>query len=167
MKRSFGIKAVGVAMAALLNATVLTPANAQHGQDLGPINVVDPWLKAWQDATPENPPTPPTPGVDYGMDPETGAFRHPVATPLTTSAPSFPGQLDHWDQKSYAKNVHVVGFYPAVTSPWHAWASVVDFEGKRFLYTHDRDYLRIMDVTDPRQAKDRLVAGRRLERRRL
>lgn len=153
MKRSFGIKAGGAVMAALLNATVLTTANAQHGQDLGPINVVDPWLKAWQDATPEHPPTPPTPGVDYGMDPETGAFRHPVSTPLTTNAPSFPGQLDHWDQNSYAKNVDVVAFYPAVTSPWHAWASVVDFEGKRFLYTHDRDYLRIMDVTDPRQAR--------------
>lgn len=153
MKRSFGIKAGGAVMAALLNATVLTTANAQHGQELGPINVVDPWLKAWQDATPEHPPTPPTPGVDYGMDPETGAFRHPVATPLTTSAPSFPGQLDHWDQNSYAKNVDVVAFYPAVTSPWHAWASVVDFEGRRFLYTHDRDYLRIMDVTDPRAAK--------------
>lgn len=153
MKRSFGIKAGGAVMAALLNATVLTTANAQHGQELGPINVVDPWLKAWQDATPEHPPTPPTPGVDYGMDPETGAFRHPVSTPLTTSAPSFPGQLDHWDQNSYAKNVDVVAFYPAVTSPWHAWASVVDFEGKRFLYTHDRDYLRIMDVTDPRAAK--------------
>ena len=92
------------------------------------------------------------PGVDYGMNPD-GSFRHPVATRLTNDPPPFPGQLDHWDQNSYAKNVKVIAFYPTVTSPWHAWANVVDFSGRRYLYTHDRDYLRILDVTDPRKAK--------------
>ena len=155
MKRSFRIMVGGGAIAAaLLHATALAAASVgEGGHDAAPIDVVDPWLKTWQDLTSENPPAPPVPGVDYGMDPATGAFRHPGATPLTTQAPPFPGQLDHWDQNSYAKNVEVVAFYPAVTSPWHAGASIVDFGGKRYLYTHDRDYLRIMDVTDPRKAK--------------
>ena len=100
---------------------------------------------------PDNPPSLPVPGVDYGMNPD-GSFRHPISTRLATDVPGFPGQLKQWDQKSYKKNVEVIAFYPAVTSPWHAWANVVDFEGRRYLYTHDRDYLRILDVTDPRKA---------------
>ena len=142
----------GAAMlAALLCPAVLAAADG-GGHGTGPIDVRDPWLKAWQEATPENPPADPVPGVDYGMNPD-GSFRHPASTRLTTDVPGFPGQLDGWDQNSYAKNVEVIAFYPAVTSPWHAWANVVDFDGRRYLYTHDRDYLRILDVTDPKQAK--------------
>ena len=90
MKRSFRFMAGGgIIAAALLHATAPTAASSgEGGHDAAPINIVDPWLKAWQDLTPENPPAPPVPGVDYGIDPATGAFRHPVATPLTTSAPS-------------------------------------------------------------------------------
>lgn len=144
---------VGMALlAAFLWPAGLAAADGKGGPGAGPINIVDPWLKAWQEATPENPPADPVPGVDYGMNPD-GSFRHPVSTPLTTNAPAFPGQLDHWDQKSYRRNVEVIAFYPAVTSPWHAWANVVDFDGRRYLYTHDRDYLRILDVTDPRAAR--------------
>ncbi len=150
MKRGIRIMA-GAAIAAWLGAAALQAAD-WGAKEPGPIDVRDPWLKAWVAATPENPPAPSQPGADYGMNPD-GSFRHPVATPLTTDAPSFLGQLDHWDQNSYAKNVKVIAFYPAVTSPWHAWASVADFGGRRYLYTHDRDYLRILDVTDPRKAK--------------
>ena len=143
----------GAAMlAALLCPAILAAADWSGHHAPGPIDVRDPWLKAWQEATPENPPADPVPGVDYGMNAD-GSFRHPASTRLTTDAPGFPGQLEQWDQNSYAKNVEVVAFYPAVTSPWHAWANVVDFGGRRYLYTHDRDYLRILDVTDPRQAK--------------
>ncbi|WP_411340517.1 hypothetical protein V6U71_00660 [Sphingopyxis sp. J-6] len=146
-------RAAGVALLAALLWPAMTAA-ADWGSDVAsrPIDIKDPWLKAWQEATPENPPKDPVPGVDYGMNPD-GSFRHPSSTRLTTDVPGFPGQLDHWDQNSYAKNVEVVAFYPAVTSPWHAWANVVDFDGRRYLYTHDRDYLRILDVTDPRAAK--------------
>jgi hypothetical protein len=118
-----------------------------------PIKVEDPWLKAWIAAAPENAPASPEPGKDYGYDPATGKFKHPAATPMTGSPPAFPGQLADWDQQSYAKNTKVIAFYPAVTSPWHAWANVTDYNGRRYLYTHDRDYLRILDVTDPRKAK--------------
>ena len=153
MKSGSKYWAGGAAMlAALLYPAILAAADWSGGHEPGPIDVRDPWLKAWQDATPENPPADPVPGVDYGMNSD-GSFRHPASTRLTTDVPGFPGQLDGWDQNSYAKNVEVVAFYPAVTSPWHAWANVVDFGGRRYLYTHDRDYLRILDVTDPRQAK--------------
>ena len=143
----------------LLAATALCAlwaagALAQDWQEepLGEINLIDPFLKAWAAITPENPPAAPLPGVDYGMDAATGTFKHPVATPLTGSAPGFPGQLQAWDQNSYAMNVTEIAFYPHVTSPWHAWPDVVDFEGKRYLYAHDRDYMRVLDITDPAHA---------------
>jgi hypothetical protein len=152
MKRGIRIMAgMGAGLAVLLGAAALNAADGS-GHAEAPVDIRDPWLKAWIAATPDNPPRPPVPGTDYGMNPD-GSFRHPVATPLTNDAPAFPGQLDHWDQNSYAKNVKVIAFYPAVTSPWHAWANIVDFGGKRYLYAHDRDYLRILDVTDPRKAK--------------
>lgn len=144
--------AAGAAILAVLSSPAALSAADWQDAPAGPINITDPWLKAWQDATPENPPTDPVPGKDYGMNPD-GSFRHPASTRLTTDVPGFPGQLDHWDQKSYAKDVKVIAFYPAVTSPWHAWANVADFGGRRYLYTHDRDYLRILDVTDPRKAR--------------
>lgn len=144
--------AAGAAILAVLSSPAVLSAADWQDAPAGPINITDPWLKAWQDATPENPPTDPVPGKDYGMNPD-GSFRHPASTRLTTDVPSFPGQLDHWDQNSYSKDVRVIAFYPAVTSPWHAWANVADFGGRRYLYTHDRDYLRILDVTDPRKAR--------------
>ena len=58
-----------------------------------------------------------------------------------------------WDKQSYAKNVKVLAFYPGVGSPFHAWNNIADFEGRRYLYVHDRDYLRILDVTDPAKGK--------------
>lgn len=135
---------------------LMSPALAVDGGNEGenkPIKLEDPYLKAWTDSTPENAPSNPVPGVDYGLDPETGIFKAPVATPLTNDAPGFPGQLGEWDQKSYKKNVDVVAFLPGITSPWHAWVNVVDFDGRRYLYTHERENMRILDVTDPRQAK--------------
>ena len=145
--------AIGVAVLAAAALGAPTSGANTEKPDANPILIEDPWLKAWDTATTDNPPASPEPGKDYGYDFNTGKFQHPTATPLTTEAPSFPGELDHWDQNSYAKNVNVIAFYPAVTSPWHAWANIADFDGRRYLYAHDRDYLRVLDVTDPRQAK--------------
>ena len=61
-------------LARLLAATALCAlwaagAHAQWEEEpLGEINRVDPFLKAWGDLTPENPPADLEPGVDYGMD---------------------------------------------------------------------------------------------------
>ena len=87
------------------------------------------------------------------MDPATGRFIWPKATPEVHEGQPFPGEMTSWDKNSYAKNVKVLAFYPGVNSPFHAWNNIIDFEGKRYLYIHDRDYLRIMDVTDPANGK--------------
>ncbi|WP_217482553.1 hypothetical protein [Sphingomonas sp. CL5.1] len=113
----------------------------------------DPWLAEWLRLTPDRRPRPLVAGRDYGMDEKTGQFIWPKATPEVHEGQPFPGELKTWDQKSYAKNVDVLGFYPGVDSPFHAWANIADFGGKRYLYIHDRDYLRILDVTDPRHGK--------------
>ena len=141
---------------ALLLATALIGSaslvRAWGEEPLGGIDLRDPHLKAWTALAPENPPGEPVPGVDYGMDPATGLFKHPVATPLNEGAPGFPGQLEAWDQQTYAKNVTEIAFYPHVTSPWHAWVDVADMGGRRYLYAHDRDYMRVLDITDPAKA---------------
>ncbi|MFK0276620.1 hypothetical protein ACIQUG_23315 [Ensifer sp. NPDC090286] len=116
------------------------------------INIQDPHLKRWSELTYDKQPPALVPGKDYGMDPATGTFKAPRATALGAS-PNFPGQLTHWDDKTYKSNVEEIAFYPHITSPWHAWPDVADFDGKRYMYLHDRDYMRVLDITDPTKAK--------------
>lgn len=115
------------------------------------INITDPYLKQWNALTYDKAPPAPEPGKDYGMA-EDGTFRAPRATPLGES-PAFPGQLEAWDDNSYSHNVEEIAFYPHISSPWHAWPDVADFDGKRYMYVHDRDYMRVLDITDPAKAK--------------
>ncbi|MBB6470121.1 hypothetical protein HNQ96_006015 [Aminobacter lissarensis] len=115
------------------------------------INITDPALKQWNALTYDKAPPALEPGKDYGMA-EDGSFRAPRATPLGES-PAFPGQLEAWDDNSYSHNVEEIAFYPGVSSPWHAWPDVADFDGKRYMYVHDRDYMRVLDITDPAKAK--------------
>ncbi len=115
--------------------------------------ITDSYLRGWLELTPERRPAPLAAGRDYGMNPVTGRFVWPKATPEVHEGQPFPGELKTWDRNSYAKNVSVVGFYRGVNSPFHAWANIADFKGRRYLYVHDRDYLRILDVTDPRRAR--------------
>ena len=117
---------------------------------MGEINLLDPNLKAWAALTKENPPAAPEPGKDYGM--EGATFRHPTATPLNDSAPAFPGQPKVWNQNGYTLNIKQIAFDPTVTSPSHAWPDVEDFDGRRYLNAHDRDYIRVLDITDPAHA---------------
>ena len=145
-----GLFMATAAIGALLSSATLV--QAWNEEPLGEINIIDPHLKAWVAITPENPPGEPVPGTDYGMDAATGTFKHPTATPLNDDAPAFPGQLEGWDQNTYVKNVNEIAFYPHVTSPWHAWVDVADIDGKRYLYAHDRDYMRVLDITDPAKA---------------
>src|SRR5579863_106440 len=113
-------------------------------------NIPDPYLAAWMNLTPNRKPAALVPGQDYGMDAATGKFVWPKATPEVHAGVRFPGELTVWDQKSYSKNVEVLAFYPGMGSPSHAWVNVADFDGHRYLYIHDRDYLRVLDTTDPR-----------------
>ena len=119
----------------------------------GTPSAKDPWIAKWLSVTADRTPMAVKAGVDYGLDPNTGTFIFPKATPESHDGQKFPGQLDHWDRTMLTKNVEVIAFYEGVGSPFHAWNNVLDYEGKRYLYIHDRDYLRIMDVTDPAHAK--------------
>lgn len=117
------------------------------------VNVNDPYLIKWLNLTPDRKPRPLIAGQDYGMDAATGRFVWPKATPEVHEGQPFPGQMTVLDQQSYAKNVEKLAFYPGMGSPGHVWANVADFNGHRYLYLHDRDYLRVLDATDPSRAK--------------
>lgn len=155
------LKKSTLAMVVLAALSFGTMTHAAQAQDAGAkvqtvpgtSQVQDPWLAKWLSVTADRTPIPQTAGVDYGMNPNTGEFVFPKATPESHDGQRFPGELDHWDRSTLSKNIEMIAFYPGVGSPFHAWNNVLDFEGKRYLYIHDRDYLRIMDVTDPAHAK--------------
>lgn len=93
------------------------------------------------------------PGVDYGISPKTGELPW-SGHARSAQRPEVPWRLlNHWGQDHLHQNVKVLAFYEnVVASPFHVWNNIIDFDGKRYLYLHDRDYLRIMDVTDPANA---------------
>ena len=124
--------------------------------------IPDPDIRAWWNLTYDRKPPAPVPGKDYGMDPASGKFVHPKATPLVRKAPSFPGQLSYWDQKSYKKNVDVLAFYDFIPSAGHTWQSIADFGNKRYMYVYYRSGLGIFDITDPRKAKLVYRRGQRI-----
>ena len=125
-----------------------------------PIKIDDPYMRALNDLVYDQKPPSPVPGVDYGIDAKTGKFAHPRATPLAVSPPNFEGQLDYWDQNSYAKNVEVLGVYPKIVSPFHSWQNIIDWGDNRYMYVYGLGRnLKIYDITDPRSAKLVLQKG--------
>lgn len=142
--------------ACLFAAMKSAAAGGDHGTDISekdlPINIKDPYIQGLRDLVYDQKPHRPVPGIDYGMDPETGKFSHPKATPLVTDPPNFEGQLDYWDQQSYSKNMTVIGTYP-IASPFHSWQNIVDFDDRRYMYVYGSRNLKIFDITDPRKAK--------------
>lgn len=117
--------------------------------------VTDKWVAKWLQVTDKDMPEPVTAGVDYGLNPKTGKFVFPKSSlsPDYRKPERFPGELPKWDQTSFSKNVNVIAFYPYVASPWWTWNNIVDFNGHRYLYSHDRGYMTIMDITDPAHAE--------------
>ncbi len=118
-----------------------------------PFNVEDPYLKRLQGLTYDQKPKRPVPGVDYGIDPDTGVFHHPKATPMVTDPPSFEGQLDYWEDKAYASNMEVIKFLPVVASAGHSWQNIVDWGDQRLMYLYLGRNLHVIDITDPRNSK--------------
>ena len=116
--------------------------------------VRDPYIRSFEALTYDQKPPRPVPGVDYGINPDSGKFSHPRATPLVQDPPSFDGQLEYWDQESYIDNMEVIGVYPQIASPFHSWQNIVDFGDQRFLYVYSYSgrNLKIFDITDPRKA---------------
>jgi hypothetical protein len=117
------------------------------------FNIEDAWLQRLHGLTYDQKPPRPVPGIDYGMDPETGRFIHPKATPMVTDPPSFEGQLDYWEDRDYAHNMEVIAFLPEVASPGHSWQNIVDWGDQRIMYLYLERNLKVIDITDPRKAK--------------
>jgi hypothetical protein len=101
----------------------------------------------------------PTPGEpakpdpdSYGLDPETGIYKHPSSTPMTRfrQPNPFPGSLDYLDQNQYSKNVTLESYYPATPLSGHTWQIVIEMEGRRYLYDYESKGYLVLDVTDPR-----------------
>ena len=150
MKRNgLGMRRAAAVVALL--GTVATLAWSWQEEPLDDISISDPHLQRWAAITPDNPPAAPVPGTDYGMQPN-GSFKAPAATPLTDDAPTFAGQMQGWDQTTHALNVEEIALYLGISSPWHAWVDVADIDGRRYRYVLDRDFLRVLDVTDPARA---------------
>lgn len=117
--------------------------------------VKDQVIAKWLSVTAKNLPEKAKVGIDYGMNPNTGSFVFPKesVSPDYYEAGPFKGEFKHWDKTTFSKNVKVIAYYPYITSPWWAWNNIADFDGHRYLYSHDRDFLTIMDITDPAHAK--------------
>ncbi|SVC23170.1 uncharacterized protein METZ01_LOCUS276024, partial [marine metagenome] len=95
--------------------------------------------------------TPSEPSLNtYGMDPATGRFIHPTATPEQHDPKPFQGQLDYWDTNEYAKNMTVEAYYQIVVEPFHTWQNIVDFDKRRYMYQYVRGDLKIYDITNPK-----------------
>ena len=141
-----------IAAAALLPCALTLASGGGGLPDDAPINIKDPKIQALHDLVYDQKPPMPVPEVDYGIDPKTGVFHHPKATPLVADFPSFKGQLHDWDQQSYAKNVEVIGIYEDIASPFHSWQNIVDFGDRRYMYVYGFRNLRIFDITDPGKA---------------
>jgi hypothetical protein len=158
---------LGIACAALLVFGVQSPAvgSEQEGKatplTASEKDIPDPDIRAWWNLTYSRKPPAPVPGVDYGMDPATGRFNHPRATPLVREAPNFPGQLDYWDQRSYAKNVDLLSFTGFVVSAGHTWQTIADFGSRRYMYVHYAAGMALFDITDPRKPRLAYRRGQR------
>lgn len=172
MRHNLVMRTASVGVLALLLTGLAAPSLADEpteaaAKPVPPLtaqesDIPDPDIRAWWNLTYNRKPEPPVPGKDYGMDAATGHFVHPKATPLVRTAPNFPGQLDHWDQKSYKKNVEVLSFTGFIPSTGHTWQSIADFGGKRYMYTYYRSGVGVFDITDPRKAKLVYRRGQRI-----
>ena len=172
MRHNLVMRTASVGVLALLLTELAAPSLADEpaeaaAKPVPPLtaqesDIPDPDIRAWWNLTYNRKPEPPVPGKDYGMDAATGHFVHPKATPLVRTAPNFPGQLDHWDQKSYKKNVEVLSFTGFIPSTGHTWQSIADFGGKRYMYTYYRSGVGVFDITDPRKAKLVYRRGQRI-----
>jgi hypothetical protein len=119
------------------------------------VDIRDPHIKAWYDATPERPPQAPADGT-WGLVGPNGSFVHPTEAPKRDDkAPRFPGERSDWDSKSYAKNMKVEAFYPLITEPYHSWQATFDMNGRRYMYHNGylRGTMKIYDITDPKNLK--------------
>lgn len=164
LRLSAGVAAIVLAAAGFGPAVAGQQSGASSDADSSAIpgsvelkhpQVEDKWISKWLSVTDKDMPEPVTADVDYGLNPVTGKFVFPKKgqSPDYTEPQRFEGQFDHWDKTTFAKNVDVIAYYPYITSPWWAWNNIVDFDGRRYMYSHDRDFMTVVDITDPANAE--------------
>ena len=120
----------------------------ESGAETNASAITDPFVLFSDGICTDSTPPAPAPG-SYGMDPVSGKFIHPRATPEQHESQPFEGQLEYWDNREYAHNMEVLAYYPFIVEPFHTWQNIVDFDGRRYLYQYVRRDLNIYDITDP------------------
>ncbi len=91
--------------------------------------------------------------ASYGIDPVSGKFRHPEATPYTEGPRPVKGSLDYFEDKQYISNMTVEGRWPIVLNPGVSHQFFADFDGRRYMYHYYRTRLNVYDITEPRNLK--------------
>lgn len=153
LKRKISLAAVLLICLLVSGSLLAAGGGAKPRVEDMPFDIQDPWLQRLHGLTYDQKPPRPVPGVDYGMEMETGVFTHPKATPMVTDPPSFEGQLDYWEDRDYAHNMEVISFLQEVASPGHSWQNIVDWGDQRIMYMYSGRNLKIIDITDPRQPR--------------
>ncbi|HAK55368.1 MAG TPA: hypothetical protein DCP38_07795, partial [Acidobacteria bacterium] len=86
----------------------------------------------------------------FGYDKATGVYTHPVAAPEIEGPRPFMGSLTYIDMEQYSQNVDVVAYYPHLASVGHTYQSVLEFDGRRYMFNGGYPSVQIYDITDPR-----------------
>ena len=86
---------------------------------------------------------------DYGIDPETGVFRHPQAAPYFVKERPVPGSLAGPEDAQYIHNMTIEGHWPDLVIPGVSFQNIIDFDGRRILYHYYRNRVNVYDITDP------------------
>ena len=89
----------------------------------------------------------------YGIDPQTGLFNHPAATPYTEGPRPVKGSLDYLEDKHYLSNMTIEGHWPIVLNPGVSHQFFADMNGRRYLYHYYRARMNVYDITQPREMK--------------
>ncbi|WOH36172.1 hypothetical protein RI844_12410 [Thalassotalea fonticola] len=87
----------------------------------------------------------------FGFNKTTGKYTHPKFAPEIKGPKPFKGSLTYIDMEQYSQNIKVEAFYPYVTSTGHTYQSVLDFDGRRYMYNSGYPNMHIYDITDPRK----------------
>lgn len=136
--------------------------SAVHAQTIVPPPAGTPRTPVKEDLTePQRTPGEPphVSEAQYGLDPATGKFRHPVETPAIPGTRPFKGSLDYLDQNTYLHNTQVEAYHADMfISPYHSWQSTMDLNGRRYMVQHEKNIYKVFDITDPRAVK--LVAAK-------
>ncbi len=87
----------------------------------------------------------------YGIDPQTGQFKHPAAAPYTDGPRPVKGSLDYLEDKQYLSNMTIEGHWPIVLNPGVSHQFFADMNGRRYLYHYYRSRMNVYDITQPRE----------------